>query len=51
VFLVNTPDEAEASSIMESLPLAKEHLLDHEYIPIGPLIPLRLLVGGPSAKP
>src|SRR5215475_4408177 len=50
VFLVNARDVAEASSIMESLPLATEHLLDHEYIPVGPLMPLRLLVGSQSAK-
>ena len=30
VFLVNTGDVAEARSIMESLPLAKENMLDHE---------------------
>jgi hypothetical protein len=35
---------------MESLPLGKEHLLDHEYIPVGPLLPLRLLMGSQSAK-
>jgi hypothetical protein len=50
VFLLNTKDVAEASSIMESLPLAKEHLLDHEYIPVGPLMPLRLLMGSQSIK-
>ena len=50
VFLLNTGDIAEANSIMESLPLAKEHLLDHEYIPVGPLMPLRLLMGGQPAQ-
>jgi len=50
VFLLNTGDVAEASSIMESLPLAKEELLDHEYIPVGPLMPLRLLIQSQSAK-
>ena len=50
VFLVNTGDVAEARSIMESLPLAKENMLDHEYIPVGPLMPLRLLLGSQSAK-
>src|SRR5215469_2988348 len=44
VFLLNTGDVAEAITIMESLPLAKENLLDHEYIPVGPLMPLRLLI-------
>ncbi|HKX08720.1 MAG TPA: hypothetical protein VJN67_11025 [Stellaceae bacterium] len=50
VFLLNTRDVAEAKSIMESLPLAKEHLLDHEYIPVGPLMPLRLLLSSQPAK-
>ena len=51
VFLLNVTDVAEATSIMESLPLAKEHLLDHEYIPVGPLMPLRLLMGSQATKP
>ena len=50
VFIVNAKDVTEAESIMESLPLAKEHLLDHEYIAVGPLLPLRLLIGSPPAK-
>jgi hypothetical protein len=50
VFLLNTGDVAEAESIMESLPLAKENMLDHEYIPVGPLMPLRLLMGNQPAK-
>ena len=50
VFLLNTRDVAEAQSIMESLPLAKENMLDHEYISVGPLTPLRLLMGSQSTK-
>jgi hypothetical protein len=50
VFLLNTADLAEATAIMESLPLAKEDMLDHEYIPVGPLMPLRLLLGSQSAS-
>jgi hypothetical protein len=50
VFLLNTKDVAEATSIMDSLPLAKEDMLDHEYIPVGPLMPLRLLLGSEAAK-
>ncbi len=44
VFLLNARDEAEAKAILETLPLAKEHLLDHSYIPVGPLKPLGLLL-------
>jgi hypothetical protein len=50
VFLLNTKDVAEARAIMEALPLAKEHLLDEEYIPVGPLMPLRLLMANPPVK-
>ncbi len=35
---------------MEALPLGQEHLMDHEFIPVGPLTPLRLLLGSQSAK-
>jgi len=45
VFVLNTRDIAEARSTMEALPLAKENIVDHEYIPVGPLKPLRLLLG------
>ena len=49
VFLVDAKSEDEARAIMETLPLAKEHLMDDEYIPVGPLMPLRALVG-PGAQ-
>ncbi len=49
IFLVDAKTEDEARAIMETLPLAKEHLMDHEYIPVGPLMPLRALIGaGPQ---
>ena len=36
VFLdVKTVDEAQA--VMDALPLSKEKLMDHEYVPVGPL--------------
>jgi len=47
VFLLDTKDVDEAHAIMEGLPLAKENLLDHEYIAVGPLFPLRLLMAKP----
>jgi len=48
VFLLDTRDVAEAHAIMEGLPLAKQNLMDHEYIAIGPLLPLRLLLADPE---
>ena len=45
VFLVDAKTEEEARAIMETLPLAKEQLMNHEYIPVGPLMPLRVLMG------
>jgi hypothetical protein len=49
VFLVDAKTEDEARAIMETLPLAKGHLMDDQYIPVGPLMPLRALVG-PGAQ-
>jgi hypothetical protein len=46
VFVVDAKTEDEARAIMETLPLAKEQLMDHVYIPVGPLMPLRALMGG-----
>ena len=45
IFLVDAKTENEARSIMDTLPLAKERLMDAEYIPVGPLMPLRALMG------
>ena len=45
IFLVDAKTEDEARAVMETLPLAKEQLMDHEYIPVGPLMPLRALMG------
>ncbi len=49
IFLVDAKTEEEARSIMDTLPLAKERLMDAEYIPVGPLMPLRALIG-PGAQ-
>jgi hypothetical protein len=43
--VVDAKTENEARAIMETLPLAKDALIDHEYIPVGPLMPLRALMG------
>jgi hypothetical protein len=49
IFLVEAKTEDEARAVMETLPLAKEQLMDHEYVPVGPLMPLRVLIG-PGAQ-
>jgi hypothetical protein len=51
VFLLNVKSVAEASLIMDASPLGKQNLMDHEYIAVGPLMPLRLLLGNPQARP
>ena len=44
IFLVDANTVDEARALMETLPLAKTNLMDHEYIPVGPLMPLRALM-------
>ncbi len=46
VLVVDAKTEDEARAIVETLPLAKEHLMDHQYVPVGPLMPLRALNPG-----
>lgn len=43
VFLLEAKSEDEAREIMETLPLAKAELMEQQYVPIGPLMPLRAL--------
>ncbi|HKO18359.1 MAG TPA: hypothetical protein VJU82_05695 [Acidobacteriaceae bacterium] len=43
VILFDVKTEDEARDIAESLPLARAHFMDHQYIPVGPLMPLRAL--------
>jgi hypothetical protein len=50
LFLLDAKDVAEAQALMEGLPLHKENLVDYEYIPVGPLMPLRFLMAGEEKK-
>jgi hypothetical protein len=43
VVLLDVKTEEEAREIEDTLPLAKAQLMDHQYIPVGPLMPLRAL--------
>jgi hypothetical protein len=44
IFFIDAKTEDEARAVMETLPLSKEHLVDHAYIPVGPLMPLMALM-------
>jgi hypothetical protein len=44
IFLLNCKDVQEARALMESLPLTKENLMEEQFIPVGPLLPLGMLL-------
>jgi hypothetical protein len=44
IFIMNCKDVAEARALIESLPLSKENLMDEQFIPVGPLLPLGILL-------
>jgi hypothetical protein len=44
IFILNCKDMAEARALIESLPLSKENLVDEQFIPVGPLLPLGILL-------
>ena len=50
IFLLDAKTIDEAHAIMDALPLSKENLMDHEYIPVAPLLPLAILIGGGPAQ-
>jgi hypothetical protein len=44
IFLMNCKDVDEARALIESLPLSKANLMDERFIPVGPLLPLGILL-------
>src|SRR5437763_16985760 len=44
IFLLNCKDVAEARALLETLPLSKENLVEEQFIPVGPLLPLVILL-------
>lgn len=50
VLFLDAKTEDEARAIMQTLPLARQQLVDDEYVPVGPLMPLMGLIA-PGAKP
>lgn len=51
VFILDCKDVAEAEVLIDKLPLSGEHLMDHQFIPVGPLAPLGSLLSGPAVCP
>lgn len=45
VFFLDVKTLDEARALIDTLPLSKENLMDHEYVPLGPLVPLGVLIG------
>jgi hypothetical protein len=51
IFILNCKDVAEARALIEGLPLSKENLVDEQFVPVGPLLPLGILLrDGPANK-
>ena len=48
VFLMNVTDPAEARALLEALPLGRAGMMTFQYIPMGPLWPLGLLLREPG---
>ena len=44
IFLIDAKTVEEAHAAIDAMPLSKENLVDHEYIPVGPLMPLTALL-------
>ncbi len=44
IFLLNCKDEAEARALLEGLPLSQANLVEAQFIPVGPLLPLGMLL-------
>ena len=50
IFLLNCKDVAEARALLESLPLSRANLVDEQFIPVGPLLPLGILLRDSSTQ-
>jgi len=48
VLFLDVETVEQAHAIVDALPLSREPLMDHEYIPVGPLTPLAGLISGGS---
>lgn len=44
ILVIDAKTVDEAHAVIDALPLSKGHLVDHDYIPVGPLMPLATLL-------
>jgi len=44
ILLIDAKSVDEARAVIDAMPLSKTDLVDHEYIPVGPLVPLGALL-------
>jgi hypothetical protein len=44
IFVIDAKTVDEAHAVIDAMPLSKENLVDHEFIPVGPLVPLAALI-------
>jgi hypothetical protein len=50
ILLIDAKTVEEARAVIDAMPLSKENLMDHEYIAVGPLMPLAALIAGGPAR-
>jgi hypothetical protein len=50
VFLLDCKTVEEAKAVLEKLPLIKANFASFEYMPLGPLTPLRVLIAPPAPQ-
>jgi hypothetical protein len=48
VFVMNLTDPKEARALLDELPLGQAGLMEFQFIQLGPISPLRLLLGDPK---
>jgi hypothetical protein len=44
IFLIDAKTVEEAHAVIDTMPLSQENLVNHEFIPVGPLVPLTALI-------